>query len=67
MIPLDKQIQDEIQTLCLTDFEKFKELYLDMNKLKICKQRAMGKTLQQIAKAMQMPKRTVANQCAVCP
>ena len=66
MTPLEEQIKNEIQTLCLTDFERFKEMYLDMNKLKICKQRKMGKTLQQIAQIMNMPKRTVANHCQEC-
>lgn len=64
--PIDDEIKQEIQTMCLTDFERFKELFLDMNKLKICKQRKMGKTLQQIANLMKMPKTTIARHCEEC-
>lgn len=63
---IDEQIKREIQTMALTDWERFKELYLDMSKLKICKQRKMGKTLQQIANTMSMPRSSVQTICKNC-
>lgn len=66
MTKLDKDVYDEIRELALTDTQKLIDLYIDVDKLKICRQRKMGKTLQQIARAMQMPKSTVADKCKVC-
>lgn len=66
MSKLDDDILKEIRELALTDTQKLIDLYIDKDKLKICRQRKMGKTLQQIAQAMQMPKSTVRDKCKVC-
>lgn len=66
MSKLDEQIIEEIRTLALTNTQELIDKYIDINKLKICKQKKMGKTLQQIATLMQMPKSTIRNKCKVC-
>lgn len=63
---IDEQVIDEIRELALTDTQKFIDTYVDLNKLKICKRRKMGQTLQQIASAMNMPKSTVKDKCKRC-
>lgn len=63
---LDEQILADIRLLALTDTQALIDKYCDPIKLKICKQKEMGKTLQQIANAMQMPKSTVRDKCKVC-
>ena len=67
MTPLDQQIIDEIRELALTDTKKLIELYIDADKLKICRQRKMDKTLQQIATSMRMSKKKVWKVCQTCP
>lgn len=63
---IDEQVIDEIRELALTDTQKFIDTYVDMDKLKICKRRKIGQTLQQIASAMGMPKSTIRNKCKTC-
>jgi hypothetical protein len=68
MAELDKSIIDEIRQIALTHPEKLME-YINFDKIKqdkICRQKQMGKTLQQIANAMQMPRSTVQDKCKVC-
>jgi hypothetical protein len=66
MSKLDDQIIEEIRMLALTDTQQLIDKYIDINKLKICKQKKMGKTLQAIANAMEMPRSTVQSICKVC-
>jgi len=66
MTKLEQDIREEIRQLALTDVDKFIEMFVDVEKLKICRQRKMGKTLQQIAISMQMPKSTVRDKCKTC-
>lgn len=64
---VDEELNRELQLLAATDWQKFLATTgLDITTLKICKQRQRGKTLQQIANAMQMPKSTIRNKCKVC-
>lgn len=66
MSKLDDEIKEEIRQLALTDVNKLIELYIDAEKLKICKQRKMGLSLQQIAIAMSMPRPTIQSICKTC-
>lgn len=62
---IDEQIEQELRELALTDVKKLLE-YIDVKKYKICRQRKMGKSLQQIANAMQMPRPSVQTICDKC-
>jgi hypothetical protein len=67
MSKLDDEILNQIRTLALTDTQKLIDLYIDKDKLKICLQRKGGKSFQQIANSMKMPKSTVRDKCKACP
>lgn len=64
---LDEEVKNELRQLALTNFDKFLEVTgVDLTTLKICKQHERGKSLQQIANLMQMPKTTISRRCKVC-
>lgn len=64
---LEQQIKDNLRNLALTNFDEFMQVVgIDMDTLKICHQRRKGKSLQQIANMMQMPKATIQYKCKVC-
>ena len=66
---IDQKVLDEIQLLALTDVKTLVEKYIDpakLNKTLACNGRKSGKSLQQIAIALNVSKSLVYRICQAC-